>query len=68
MLIFPVGVPIILFVLLYSNRQAIMERETRSGDERLDSIAFLFRLYHQSYWYLPVIGESGGGVSGMAHY
>ena len=58
-LIFPVGVPIILFALLYGNREAIMERETRSGADELDSIAFLFRLYHQSYWYLPVVGASG---------
>ena len=43
---FPVGVPSVLFSLLYTNREAIMDREKRSGDEHLSFIAFLFRLYH----------------------
>ena len=36
--IFPVGVPLALFILLFMNRDAIMHRETRSGDESLESI------------------------------
>ena len=36
--IFPIGVPLGLFILLYSNRREIMHRETRSGEDRLSYI------------------------------
>ena len=36
--IFPVGVPLMLFILLFVNRDRIMQRQTRSGDEELGHI------------------------------
>ena len=36
--IFPVGVPLGLFILLFVNRDRIMQRQTRSGDEALAHI------------------------------
>ena len=36
--IFPVGVPLGLFILLFANRDQIMQRRTRSGDEELGHI------------------------------
>ena len=39
--IFPVGVPLGLFILLYFNRDQIMQRQTRAGDEELGYIGEL---------------------------
>ena len=39
--IFPVGVPLALFVLLFFNREQIMQRRTRAGDEELGYIGEL---------------------------
>ena len=36
--LFPVGVPLALFILLVKNKSAIMERKTRSGDRELGYI------------------------------
>ena len=36
--IFPIGVPLLLFILLFFNRNQIMQRQTRSGDKRLEFI------------------------------
>ena len=36
--IFPVGVPLSLFILLFFNRNRIMQRQTRSGDKQLEII------------------------------
>ena len=33
--IFPVGVPLALFILLFFNRDQIKQRQTRSGDKEL---------------------------------
>ena len=35
---FPVGVPLVLFFLLYRNREQIRMREVRSGDKELGYI------------------------------
>jgi len=43
--VYPVGVTSILFLLLWSRRHEIEERETRQGGPELSSLAFLFRLY-----------------------
>ena len=53
--IFPAGVPLSLFVLLFKFRREIRQRQTRSGDAALSPVAFLFRLYKPRYWYLPII-------------
>ena len=39
--IFPVGVPLALFALLFVNRDQIMLRQTRSGDKELEYIGGL---------------------------
>ena len=39
--IFPVGVPLGLFILLFVNRDQIMQRQTRSGDKDLEFIGEL---------------------------
>ena len=36
--IFPIGVPLALFTLLFVKRHEIMQRQTRSGDEKLGYI------------------------------
>ena len=36
--IFPIGVPLGLFILLYSHRHEIMQRESRSGEGELGYI------------------------------
>ena len=43
--VYPVGVTSILFLLLWSRRHEIEERETRRGGPELSSLSFLFRLY-----------------------
>ena len=42
--IFPVGVPLGLFILLFANRDQIMQRQTRAGDEELGYIGELISL------------------------
>ena len=36
--IFPAGVPLALFVLLFVNREQIKQRETRSGNKQLNYV------------------------------
>ena len=36
--LFPVGVPLALFILLFVNRDQIMQRQTRSGGQELDIV------------------------------
>ena len=45
--IFPCGVPLALFTQLYINRDSIMQRETRSGDNDLDHIGESGRHDHE---------------------
>ena len=40
----PIGIPAVLFALMWSNREAIEERETRRGGDELKYLSFLFRL------------------------
>ena len=47
--VYPVGMPLVMFALLRSNRQAIEERETRRGGPELENLSFLFRLYHNEH-------------------
>ena len=48
---YPLGVPILMWLLLWRRRQDISTRESRSGDESLDALSFLFRLYSPGKWY-----------------
>ena len=42
--IFPMGVPLVLYGLMWSRRKAIEERESRRGGPELENLSFLFRL------------------------
>ena len=43
--VYPVGVPLSLYLLLWRHRKAIETRESRKGGDEVKSLAFLFRLY-----------------------
>ena len=53
--IVPIGVPAILFTLLWLKRNEIEERQTRRGGDELKYLAFLFRLYGREHWYYSTI-------------
>ena len=40
----PIGIPAVLFALMWSKREAIEERATRRGGDELKYLSFLFRL------------------------
>lgn len=52
--IVPIGVPAILFTLLWLKRNEIEERQTRRGGEELKYLSFLFRLYGREHCELGV--------------
>ena len=47
--IVPIGVPAVLFTLLWLKRAAIEERQTRRGGPELKYLSFLFRLYGREH-------------------
>ena len=53
--VIPLGVPAILFTLLWLKRDEIKERQTRRGGDELKYLAFLFRLYGREHWYYSTI-------------
>ena len=48
--VFPLGMPVLLFLMLWLKRRAIEGRESRRGDEQLANLAFLFRVYGRDHW------------------
>mmetsp|Transcript_69222 Transcript_69222/g.193662 ORF Transcript_69222/g.193662 Transcript_69222/m.193662 type:complete len:830 (+) Transcript_69222:756-3245(+) len=55
MVIFPIGVPLAAFCLLYKRRHEIEERDTRLGGDDLKAIAFVFRFYSQTKWSFAIL-------------
>ena len=47
--IIPIGVPALLFTLLWLKRNEIEVRETRRGGPELKYLSFLFRLYGREH-------------------
>ena len=52
--IIPIGVPAILFTLLWLERDEIEQRETRRGGPELKYLSFLFRLYGREHCELGI--------------
>ena len=50
MVIFPIGTPLLMYVLLWYQREAIETRKSRRGGKELDSLSFLFKLYAPTHW------------------
>ena len=48
-IIVPIGVPAVLFSLLWLKRKDIEERPTRRGGPELGYLSFLFRLYGREH-------------------
>lgn len=44
-LVFPIGFPVFMWLLLFNNRFAISKRTERTGGPELETFAFLFRNY-----------------------
>lgn len=53
--IYILGLPLCMALLLWANRTAIETRETRSGDPKLSAIGFLFRHYTPFHWHFAII-------------
>ena len=53
--IFPIGVPLAAFCLLYKRRHEIEERDTRLGGDDLKAIALVFRFYSQTKWSFAIL-------------
>lgn len=50
--IFPIGVPLALFLLLFSRRHAIQSRRTRLGGSDLATLSYFFRIYSKKFWWM----------------
>jgi hypothetical protein len=48
-------VPLVLFFVLFTHREAILTRRTRHGDESVRSFSFLFFLYTPQYYYVSIV-------------
>ena len=48
--VFPLGVPLMMGVLLYTRRRDIASRTTIGGDESLESLRLLFQMYAPTVW------------------
>ena len=61
--IYPIGIPMLYFVLLYTNRDRINPRvgntaialRTRSQDKSLQAIDFLYMYYRPEHWWFEVV-------------
>ena len=52
---FPIGIPLASYTLLWSRRREIEERETRLGGDELNVLAFYFRTYAPTKWWMFVV-------------
>ena len=52
--IIPIGVPAVLYTLLWLKRDEIEQRETRRGGPELKYLSFLFRLYGREHCELGI--------------
>ena len=48
--VWPVGVPLATYALLWAHRERIETRKTRSGDSSLGAIAFMYRVFLPTHW------------------
>ena len=55
--VFPIGVPTLMFVLLWRRRRDII-KEGSDKDPSLDSLAFLFRIYRRESYFVSVVSLS----------
>ena len=54
-LVYPVGMPALLYLLMWLKRRAIEERESRLGPPELENLSFLFGLFGRAHWsFAPV--------------
>ena len=51
LVLLPLGVPLAMHAILYSNRDAIEQRNTRTGDEELEHLAVWFAPYKRDKWW-----------------
>ena len=54
-LIWPIGVPLALLMMLHSQRRRIEGRRTRRGPPNLKALAPFFRLYDKRAWWLSIV-------------
>jgi hypothetical protein len=58
-LLYPIGVPLIYFLVLWRHRDDIMSRKeatfTAQGKARIEPLSFIFSSYEPQYWYWEVI-------------
>ena len=52
---FPIGIPCLMWMLLWSRRSDICTRATRDGDASLDSLSFLFQGYSRRLYYMGIV-------------
>ena len=53
-IIYPIGIPLAMYFLLWSRRRDIEKRTTRDGDESLASLSLLFGMYAKKRWWMAV--------------
>ena len=62
-LLFPLGIPVIYFFILWTRREKIQQRaDVRAQDEGLMMVAFLFESYSPSCWWFEIF-ETGRRLS-----
>lgn len=56
--VYPIGIPLIYFYILYKRREKIMKRNEVGAKEVSGPYDFLFKFYKPKYWYFELI-ETG---------
>ena len=54
-ILYPIGMPLGLFVLLWFHRREIQARTSRKGGKSLAVLSFFFKIFSPKLWYLAVV-------------
>ena len=53
--VFAIGIPLVIYLIMWRKRRAIEGRESRIGGPELDNLSWLFRLYGREHWHYATI-------------
>ena len=53
--VYPIGMPLVLLVLLWSRSGDIAARKTRAGGKSLNGLSFFFSPFNVGFWWMAVL-------------